>query len=101
MFRAPICSSSGESIESILHLAYVTLKASEWSEITILDHSLVFRVTYTRCRIDAIDSPDDEHMGARNMERIEINIREKELCVKMVIYKNYTKMNGQQNIKYV
>ena len=25
------------------------------------------RVTYTRCRIDTIDSPDDEHMGARNM----------------------------------
>ena len=26
-------------------------------------------VTYTRCRIDTIDSPDDEHMGARNMSR--------------------------------
>jgi len=25
------------------------------------------RVTYTRCRIDTTDSPDDEHMGARNM----------------------------------
>jgi 3-deoxy-D-arabino-heptulosonate 7-phosphate (DAHP) synthase class II len=25
------------------------------------------RVTYTRCRIDTIDSPDDEHRGARNM----------------------------------
>jgi len=24
-------------------------------------------VAYTRCRIDTIDSPDDEHMGARNM----------------------------------
>jgi len=22
------------------------------------------RVTYTRCHIDKIDSPDDEHMGA-------------------------------------
>jgi len=27
----------------------------------------IHRVTYTRRRIDAIDSPDDEHMGARNM----------------------------------
>jgi len=26
-------------------------------------------VTYTRCRIDTIDSPDDEHMAARNMLR--------------------------------
>jgi len=25
------------------------------------------RVTYTRCRIDTINSPDDEHMSARNM----------------------------------
>jgi len=24
-------------------------------------------VTYTRCRIDTINSPDDEHMAARNM----------------------------------
>jgi len=24
------------------------------------------RVTYTRTRINTIDSPDDEHMGARN-----------------------------------
>jgi len=25
------------------------------------------RVTYTRCRINTIDSPDDEYRGARNM----------------------------------
>ena len=31
------------------------------------------RVTYTRCCIDTIDSPDDEYMVARNMYRIEIN----------------------------
>jgi len=24
-------------------------------------------LTYTRCRIDAINSPDDGHMAARNM----------------------------------
>jgi hypothetical protein len=68
---------------------------------TYISDGHLHAVPYTRCCIDAIDSPDDEHMGARNMERIEINIREKELCVKMVSYKNYTKMNGQQNIKYV
>jgi len=27
----------------------------------------LYRVTYTRCRIDTIVSPDDEHMVARNM----------------------------------
>jgi hypothetical protein len=35
------------------------------------------RVTYTRCRINAIDSPDDEHTGARNMQRTGINLYEK------------------------
>ena len=39
-------------------------------------------------------------MAARNMYRIEINMHEKELCVKLVIYKDYTEMHGQQNIKF-
>jgi len=37
------------------------------------------------------------------MYRFGINIYEKkkkELCVKLVIYKNYTEMHGQQNIKF-
>jgi len=37
-------------------------------------------------------------MAARNMQRIEINIHEKELHVKLVIYKDCTEMHGQQNI---
>jgi hypothetical protein len=57
----------------------------------ILDGHL-HRVTHTRCCIDTINSPDDEHEVARNMLRIEINIQKKELCVKLVIYKNYTEM---------
>ena len=51
----------------------------------------IYRVTYTRCRINTINSPDDGHMAARNMYRIEINIHEKELCVKLVTYKDYNK----------
>ena len=43
----------------------------------------------TRCRIDTINSPDDGHMAARNMQRIVINIHGKELCVTLVIYKDY------------
>jgi len=54
-------------------------------------------VTYTRCRIDTTDSSDDEDLSARNMWRIKINIYEKELCVKSVIYKKSTEMNGQYN----
>jgi len=56
-------------------------------------------VTYTRYHIDTINSPDDGHMAARNMYRIEINVLEKELCVKLVIYKDYTEMQSQQNKK--
>ena len=36
-------------------------------------------MTYTRCGIDTIDSPDDEHRGARNMQRTGINIYKKEI----------------------
>jgi hypothetical protein len=37
----------------------------------------LFRVTYTICRNDIINSPDDGHMASRNMQRIEINIHGK------------------------
>jgi hypothetical protein len=46
-------------------------------------------VTYIRYHINTIDSPDDEHRGAQNMKKTEIKIyMKKELCVKLVIYKN-------------
>ena len=38
------------------------------------------RVTYNRHRIDTVNSPDDGHMVARNMYRIEINIYENFVC---------------------
>jgi len=44
--------------------------------------------------IDTINSPDDGHMAARNMWRIEINIHEKELCVKLVIYRDYPEVTS-------
>jgi len=50
----------------------------------------LYTVTYTRCRIDTINSPDDGNMAARNMQRIEINIHVKELYVRLVIYKDFT-----------
>jgi len=41
-----------------------------WYMSLCIDDRLViqlYRVTYTRCRIDTINSPDDGHMTARNM----------------------------------
>jgi hypothetical protein len=66
---------------------------------TLTPNGHLYRVTHTRCRIDTINSPDDGHMAARNIQRIEINIHEKELCVKLVIYKDYGDMHGQQDKK--
>ena len=102
-FRAGMCLSSGELIVSIRHLVYVThvderlVRRFEFHSNLHTRRSST-RVAYTRC-IDTINSPDDGHMAARKMQRIEINVHEKELCVKLVIYKDYTEMHGQQNIK--
>ena len=38
-------------------------------------------------------------MAARNMSRIEINIYEK-LCIKLIIYKDHSRMHGKQNTKF-
>ena len=34
---------------------------------TCIPDGHLHKVTYTRCRIDTINSPDDAHMAARNM----------------------------------
>jgi hypothetical protein len=75
MFRATLCSSSGESIESI-HLVYVSVcrGPSGMPDPTCIPDGHLHRVTYIRCCIDTIDSPDDEHKVARNMQRMEINV---------------------------
>jgi hypothetical protein len=44
---------------------------------TCIAHGHLHGVTYTRYRIDIINSPDDEHMSARNMYIFGINIYEK------------------------
>jgi len=67
MFRAIMCSSSGELIVSIQHLVYVTLCRWPSGMQVCISDSHLHRVTYTRCHIDTINSPDDEHMSARNM----------------------------------
>jgi len=69
MFQAAVCPSSGELIVSIQYLVYVTLYSWPFGvrlqTCTLNGH--VYKVTYTTCRIDTINSPDDGHMAARNM----------------------------------
>jgi len=96
MFRAAMYPSSGELIVLIRHPVYVTLFGVQvWMRLPLIQtctpNGHLYRITYTRCRINTINSPGDGHMAARNMYRIEINIYEKELCVKLVIYRNYLK----------
>jgi hypothetical protein len=43
----------------------------------------LYNVTYTRCRIDTINSPYDGHMAAWNVQKIEINIHEKKIVCKV------------------
>jgi len=45
------------------------------------------KTNHTRWCINTIQSPDDEHYNARNMQRDEINKHMKK-CVKLVISKN-------------
>jgi hypothetical protein len=75
-------------IVSIHHLVYITL--CRWLPgmpvRTGIPDSHLYRLIHTRFCIDTIDSPDDEHWIARNMERSEINTLKK--CVKLVINKN-------------
>ena len=65
MFRALMCSSLGELIVSIQHLVYVTVYRWPSGVQTCTPNSHLYRVTYTRCHIDIINSPDDENMAAQ------------------------------------
>jgi hypothetical protein len=106
-FQVTVCPSSGEITVSMWHLVFVTLCG--WlsgmrrgippcrSETCIADGHL-HTVISTRCCIDTIDSPDDEHWVARNMYRSEINTLKK--CVKFVINTNCTEMHSQQNVTH-
>ena len=52
---------------------------------TCMTDGHLHRVTYTKYRIDTTESPDDEHLNALNMSRIEINLYKRELWFKLVI----------------
>jgi hypothetical protein len=68
MFRAAMCPSSGELIVWIGHLVYVTVYRWLFGVQVCTPDRHLYGVIYTRCRIDTINSPDDGHMAARNVE---------------------------------
>jgi len=59
-------------IVSIRHLVYVTV--CRWPSGTQVWFPPKPAYQTVRCRIDTINSPDDEHTNARNMQRIGIKI---------------------------
>ena len=83
-----INTTSGICHSMKVTVLYVDMNGS--SIHTSIPDGHLHRVTYARCRTDIIDSPDDKHMVAPNMYSIEINIYGKELCVKLIVYKNCT-----------
>ena len=75
--------SARDSMKGTLVEASFTGKPERCNLIqTCTPNGLLYTVTYTRCHIDTINSPDDGHMGARNMNRIEIHIHEKGIVLK-------------------
>jgi hypothetical protein len=64
-------------------------------------HLNLYGVTYTRGCTDTIDSPDDEHLVARNIQRIGINKYNKKNCTsnwlftKIVIIRTVKKHKNQ------
>jgi len=110
MFRAPLYSSSGESIVSIRHLVYVTVcrwpsRVQVWMELDQFHPNLhtsrsptysdIYQMSYWYNRFSWCWAQwCSKHVENRNKY-----IRKIELCVKLVIYKNWTEMHGQQNIK--
>jgi len=72
MFRSAMCPSSGELTVLVPHLVYVTLYRWPFGVHLHLvwrctPNGHLYRVTYTIYRTDTVNSPDDEHMAARNM----------------------------------
>ena len=68
-FRATMCPSSGELNVSVRYLVYVTLcgQPSGMLVATCIPDGSPQSVTYTRYRIDTVNSPVDGYMFARNV----------------------------------
>jgi hypothetical protein len=64
-----------------------------------MDYRLACGVGQIPCFVLIVISPDDGHIVARNMYRIEINIQRSNCAPGWFYLQDYTKMHGQQNIK--
>jgi hypothetical protein len=105
-FRATQCSSSGESNVSVQLLVYVTLckwpcgmrVSPDLHTTRSLTQSDIYQTLYWYNWFSwwwALGC-------SKHVEDWNKHIRKKELCVRLVIYQNYTEMqHGQQNIKFV
>ena len=56
-----------KSIHVSSTLVLIIWRRFGWNNQTSILDGHLHKVTYTRCRIDIIESPDDEHRSARNM----------------------------------
>ena len=104
MFRVTKCSSSGESIVSIRPLAYVTV--SRWPcGMQALSVHTTWSPTYSDIYQRSYWYNWPSWWWAlgysKHVENWNKQIYEKELCVKLVIYKDSNKIHGQQNIKSI
>ena len=104
MFRATLCSSSGESIVSIQHLVYVSL--CRWPFGMQVGKFLpdlhtgrsptqsdIYQMYWYNWLFWWWTRSCSKHVENQN------KYIQKGLCVKLVIYRNYTEMHGHQNIK--
>ena len=77
LFSACFEQSCGNHEESQLYQYDIWNMSLYIGDRLVCRHTCIPDVTYTRCRTDTIDSPDDEHMAVRNMQRTAINIQGK------------------------
>ena len=87
MFRASQCSSSGDRIVLVHHLAWLVC-VSDCLVCRSYRHTKqsLTQTNHTRWFINTIRSPDDERCDARNMYRGVIN-KDIKKCVKLIISK--------------
>jgi len=69
-----------------------------YAGLAFIPHGHLHIVTYTRGRIDSIDSPDDAHSVARNMYRIGINKYKKKNCASIWPFTKTVVFNWMENI---
>ena len=58
---------NGINATGVCHSVYMTVWCAGLQVQTCTPNGHLYGVTYARCRIDTINSPDDRHMAARNM----------------------------------